>query len=143
MSIQRRSHGSVTLYCATTAEIKHVFVAGDFNNWSPCLTPMQQIEPGLWRVTIGLTPGDHPYKFVIDGDWQCDPEADFQMDNGLGGSNSIVHVPMQGAIDPVIAVPPDTTRLSRRPWSPRATSDPPIGEISTQTLRRSLLLLNG
>jgi len=71
-----------------------VAVAGDFNSWSTSATPMTQ-DGKKWSVTIKLSNGTHPYKFVADGTrWVQDPKADpsLDVDDGNGGKNSVVKI---------------------------------------------------
>jgi 1,4-alpha-glucan branching enzyme len=55
-----------------TSNTKKVFLAGDFNNWSPNAYLMKK-ENGEWTFTVHLSPGKHLYKFVADGKWMRDP----------------------------------------------------------------------
>lgn len=69
---------------------KVVYLAGNFNNWSPTALPMKEVEPGLWRAELELEPGTYQYKYVIDGTtWKEDPNAPGYVDDGFGGYNGI------------------------------------------------------
>jgi len=89
--------GGVTVlfrYTPVISGVQHVFLAGDFNGWSDTATPMQDDDQdGTWTVAVPIGPGDHQYKFVVDGDWQADPENPNGTDDGFGGQNSVLHVP--------------------------------------------------
>jgi hypothetical protein len=50
-----------------------MFLAGTFNGWKPDATPMTRNGEGDWSVALDLPPGRHEYKFVVDGDWCCEP----------------------------------------------------------------------
>lgn len=51
-----------------------VFVAGSFNDWRPDVTALHlDKSDGQWSGTLALPPGRYEYKFVIDGQWCCDP----------------------------------------------------------------------
>ncbi len=50
-----------------------VTVAGTFNNWDPAATPLGRDAAGTWTATLDLPPGRHEYKFVVDGEWCCEP----------------------------------------------------------------------
>ena len=55
-------------------EAKAVFVAGTFNDWKPDATPLHRHRPNdEWTGTVPLPPGRHEYKFVVDGQWCCEP----------------------------------------------------------------------
>lgn len=54
-----------------------VTVAGPFNGWSPTATPLTGPGPGgNWEVSLDLPPGEHPYKFVVDGVWDFDGQTE-------------------------------------------------------------------
>ncbi len=69
---------------------KEVFLVGDFNNWSPEKHPMQRDESGMWNKRVMLSPGDHEYKFLVDGQWKEDPRNNQRCPNCFGSYNSIV-----------------------------------------------------
>ena len=50
-----------------------VYLAGSFNGWSPTETPMTRDNGGYWTVALPLAPGRYEYKFVVDGEWCCEP----------------------------------------------------------------------
>ncbi len=66
-----------------------VFLAGEFNNWNTAATPMKKDSAGKWRITIRLPPGQHPYKYVVDGKWQADPANPDRVKDGFDGYNSL------------------------------------------------------
>src|SRR5690606_42137652 len=51
---------------------KSVFLAGDFNNWSPDGFPMEKMGDE-WVLKVHLSPGKHLYKYIVDGKWIIDP----------------------------------------------------------------------
>jgi len=64
-----------------------VALAGDFTDWEP-FYDLHQTAPGVWTVSVPLTPGVHDYAFVVDGrQWTPDPLA-ASVDDGFGGVNS-------------------------------------------------------
>ena len=65
-------------------EAKEVFVAGTFNDWNPKSHVMKAAKGGEWTRTLDLAPGRHEYKFVIDGQWCCEPGRDGPSDGGPG-----------------------------------------------------------
>ena len=70
-----------------------VFLAGSFNDWDP--TEKELVDKkgdGTFTVTVMLPPGDHQYKFVIDGTWCADPENPDWQPNDHGTLNSVKHV---------------------------------------------------
>lgn len=72
---------------------KSVYIAGDFNNWDPTAKKLAyKVREGVYTTTINLTPGEHQYKFVIDGTWCADPENANAVANDQGTFNSVVTV---------------------------------------------------
>lgn len=69
-----------------------VYLAGEFNNWSPTATLMEKGSDGIWRVTLKLKPGRYEYKFVIDGVWMEDPTNPNKVPDPYGGYNSVLNV---------------------------------------------------
>ncbi|MCF7918833.1 MAG: alpha-glucosidase C-terminal domain-containing protein [Candidatus Cloacimonetes bacterium] len=76
-------------YKPLTGGKKNVFLAGDFNNWSPTATPMNE-KDGNYDITLKLKMGKYGYKFVVDGNWVTDENAEEFVGDGYGGQNSIV-----------------------------------------------------
>jgi 1,4-alpha-glucan branching enzyme len=54
---------------------KHVFLTGDFNDWSADAHPMRRHHDGAWFIQIPLTHGHHHYRFLVDGKPMLDPKA--------------------------------------------------------------------
>jgi len=74
-------------------------VAGSFNAWDPGALPMARGASGVWTVTIPLPVGEHQYQFVVDGArWEPDPSAHAQVDDGFGGTNSVIVVGPKGLV---------------------------------------------
>lgn len=68
---------------------ERVEVLGSWDGWR---TPVaaQPLEPGVWTTrAVALAPGDHHYKFRLDGDrWLPDPANPWRAPDGAGGLNS-------------------------------------------------------
>ena len=69
-----------------------VYLAGSFNNWSTDANPMAKGDGSLFSLTLDLPKGDHMYKFVADGNWIADPNAEGYVDDGFGGQNGTLAV---------------------------------------------------
>ena len=52
---------------------KAVFLTGEFNDWDPTANPMLRSDDGEWTASLELAPGRYEYKFVVDGEWCCEP----------------------------------------------------------------------
>jgi len=70
-----------------------VFVAGDFNGWKPGEARLKpRGSQGKYTTTLMLEKGVHEYKFVVDGNWQVDPNNPNRVPNGAGSLNSLLQV---------------------------------------------------
>ena len=91
----RSAHDTV-FKCELKPEAKEVYLVGEFNNWDPKSDRMTK-KQGAFHKMIRLAPGEYQYKFLIDGQWYCDPAAPTQVPNAFGTTNSVVRV--EEAID--------------------------------------------
>jgi len=77
--------------CDARPDAKSVFLAGDFNGWGPSADRMRK-RNGSFSRQVALTPGEHQYKFVVDGEWVTDTGVEAQVPNGAGSTNSVIRV---------------------------------------------------
>jgi chromosome partitioning protein len=68
-----------------------VQLAGDFNDWMPDLTEMEPVG-GIWLKTLQLAPGRYRYRYVVDGEWRCDPCNTAMQPSPFGGYDSLLVV---------------------------------------------------
>ncbi len=72
---------------------KTVLLSGSFNNWDESSTRLKKVDGG-WKLDYVIGPGDHQYKFIVDGNWMIDPKNPLQMIDKTGNTNSvIIHKP--------------------------------------------------
>lgn len=76
-----------------------VFLAGTFNDWQMDATPMTKDAQGTWKANLELPSGRHEFKFVVNGDWCCEPGCDETNrdcpkcePNSFGSMNRVVDV---------------------------------------------------
>ena len=81
---------------------RFVSLIGDFNRWDPYWEPMaeDQARPGLYQVTLRLSPGWHYYVFSVDGDRVIDALNVELAQDYEGFRVSTLVVPGQGAGGP-------------------------------------------
>jgi len=65
-----------TLFSCVAPTAERVFLAGTFNAWDPAAMPMLRDPSGSWTLSLDLPPGAYEYKFVVDGQWCCEPGCD-------------------------------------------------------------------
>lgn len=78
---------------APTAE--SVAVVGDWNGWDSKSHQMNDADrDGVWELSLRLERGkEYQYQFLIDQEkWVPDPHAPLQVDDGFGGTNSILDI---------------------------------------------------
>lgn len=101
MSKQKEASSSPsrTVFSCRADDARSVSLAGTFNDWDPEATPMSRNPAGEWTVTLELAPGRYEYKFVVDGQWCCEPgcdDASFNssdsVPNPFGGKNRLIEV---------------------------------------------------
>jgi len=96
----KKTNSTSVEFSCHAPEAKAVFVAGTFNDWKPDATPLHANPPnGIWTVTLPLSPGHHEYKFVVDGQWCCEPGCEHEyrgcpkcVPNEFGTMNRVLEV---------------------------------------------------
>ena len=64
-----------------------VQLVGDFTQWQERPIDLQRDADGIWRATVKLPPGEHHYRFLVDGEWRDDPECTLRAPNPFGSEN--------------------------------------------------------
>jgi hypothetical protein len=72
---------------------KSIELVGDFNEWTKGATKLTPSgAPGVWAVSIPLSPGRHEYAFIINGiKWSTDPLA-IRSSDDFDTESSVIHV---------------------------------------------------
>ncbi|MBL7739417.1 MAG: hypothetical protein JNK14_09365 [Chitinophagaceae bacterium] len=70
---------------------KQVYLAGNFNNWSPNTFAMKK-QGDEWVMDVHLSKGKHLYKFVVDGQWILDPGNKLWEQNEHNTGNSVIWI---------------------------------------------------
>lgn len=69
-----------------------VILVGDFTHWQKNPISLRKNADGIWRTAVPLTPGEHHYRFLVDGEWRDDPECAVRVPNPFGGQDAVVRV---------------------------------------------------
>ena len=74
-----------------------VELVGDFNEWARGTTALKPSgAPGVWAVSVPLSPGRHEYAFIINGSrWVADPLA-LKSSDDFGTESSVIRVGTTG-----------------------------------------------
>jgi 1,4-alpha-glucan branching enzyme len=79
---------------------RRISLVGDFNDWDPRLTPMEESDEGTWAAVLELPPGRR-YRFRYlseDGQWFNDEAAHSYEENEHGGHNSVLDLTASAAV---------------------------------------------
>ncbi|MDR3272401.1 MAG: isoamylase early set domain-containing protein, partial [Flavobacteriaceae bacterium] len=70
----------------------NVAIVGDFNGWDVEASPLKKGKDGVFKITLDLaTGGEYEYRFVVDGSYINDPEAEkYYFNHYAGQDNSVV-----------------------------------------------------
>jgi len=72
-------------------EAKKVAVVGDFNNWSPKNASLRKLKNGNFKGTLELPKeSTFEFKYIIDGNYVNEAEADRYQWNDYAGSENAV-----------------------------------------------------
>ena len=74
------------------SEAQEAILVGDFNSWDVKKHTMKKDNKGRWTKIVTLAPGRYEYKFLVDGQWQNDPNNDQMVANSFGTLNNILTV---------------------------------------------------
>lgn len=66
-------------------DAKCVRLAGDFSGWEPSLD-MDPGPDGWWQLCVAMSPGEHRFRYEVDGRWFVDFNADFDTKRVSRGS---------------------------------------------------------
>lgn len=73
-------------------QASNVSLLGCFNAWDSHATPLKKNEEGVWTCTVSIEPGEHQYRFIVDGEWQDDPRNQNRCWNEFGTENCVLAV---------------------------------------------------
>lgn len=69
-----------------------VLLAGDFTAWDSQPVALKKDKRGVWSAKLPLAPGKYEYRYIVDGEWVDDPNAESHVDNPFGTQNSLIVV---------------------------------------------------
>ncbi|MBN2352538.1 MAG: isoamylase early set domain-containing protein [Spirochaetales bacterium] len=93
---RRPDSSTVTVRLALAApRARTVAVAGDWNAWNPESDRLFDVNgDGVWEIELHLEKNkEYRYQFIINGEsWIPDPRAGLQVEDGFGGTNSVLDI---------------------------------------------------
>lgn len=74
-------------------EASHVAVAGDFNGWDTTAN-LKKSKGGIFKGTIDVpTDASYEFRYLVDGQWTNETEADgYQWNDYAGSENAVLEV---------------------------------------------------
>ena len=92
----KTNSGFVTVRFSFVApQANSVYLAGDFNAWGGKDYALRRTSPDSpWEISVKLRKGQiYVYNFVVNGNaWVADPSVDARIDDGFGGSGSLLRL---------------------------------------------------
>ncbi len=94
LPLRRSEPQTVTVKLALVApRARAVTVAGDWNSWNPASDRLSDANgDGVWEIELHLKANrEYRYQFIINGEsWIPDPRAGLQVEDGFGGTDSVL-----------------------------------------------------
>lgn len=85
-------NGKRQTFSITVPTAQSVQLVGDFTHWQERTINLHKERDGVWRTTVKLEPGQHHYRFLVDGQWRDDPSAEQTAANPFGGIDAVLRV---------------------------------------------------
>lgn len=75
-------------------DAKKVAVVGDFNNWSSKESSLKKLKNGTFKGTFNLPKeGSYEFKYIVDGAYVNETEADrYQWNDYAGSENAVLEL---------------------------------------------------
>ena len=88
--MSKKKNHKKAIFTFTAPEAQRVQLAGDFNSWDPNAHPLKRTSDERWEIRLNLSPGRYEYKFLVDGQWQNDPNCTDFASNPYGDKNCVL-----------------------------------------------------
>ena len=86
------SNGRRQTFAFTAPDAMSVQLVGDFTHWKDKAISMKRETGGTWRASVVLSPGNHHYRFIVDGQWRDDPECTIRVPIPFDGYDAVREV---------------------------------------------------
>ncbi len=86
----KKNKAKKVAFTKVAPEAQNVFLAGNFNNWDINSHPLKRGAKGIWKASVSLMPGVYEYRFLVDGEWQNDPNCTDFVPNSYGSENCVL-----------------------------------------------------
>ena len=89
---KRESSEQTVEFTYNAPAAKKVCLAGKFNSWNTNSLPMKKDKNGMWKISMKLQPGQHEYKFFVDGAWAQNEPCSDKVPNPFGTYNCVIGI---------------------------------------------------
>lgn len=81
-------------FTISAKEAVSVSVVGDFNKWSPEENPLKKLKNGNFKGVLNLPKENtYEYKYLVDGNFVNEKDADrYQWNDYAGSENSVLEI---------------------------------------------------
>jgi 1,4-alpha-glucan branching enzyme len=79
-----------TTFRLEAPQAAQVFIVGCFNEWDPMANPLERDGEGTWSCVLAIEPGEHEYRYIVDGVWCDDPVNMCRRWNEFGTQNCVL-----------------------------------------------------
>jgi 1,4-alpha-glucan branching enzyme len=88
---ERSLVAQVTFILPNSTWADTIYLVGDFNGWNHSSHPFRRDREGTWTLTLNLEVGRcYQFRYLRDGEWISDSQADGFVGNPHGSNNSLV-----------------------------------------------------
>jgi len=85
-------NGKTQTFSFTAPEATSVQLVGDFTHWQQEPVSLRKGADGIWRAAVEMPPGEHHYRFLVDGQRQDDPQCALHVPSPYGGQDAVRQV---------------------------------------------------
>jgi len=89
---KRNNNGRHQQFSLAAPAARSVQLVGDFTLWQEHPISLRRGKDGTWQTMVEMKPGRHRYRFLVDGEWQDDPDCKVRVPNPYGGQDAIREV---------------------------------------------------
>jgi 1,4-alpha-glucan branching enzyme len=90
--VPKKSNKQKVSFNLLAPQAQNVLLAADFTNWEQSPLSLKKMKGGLWKGSVSLPPGSYEYRFIVDGQWQDDPDCPNHRLNRFGVQNCVCKV---------------------------------------------------
>ena len=90
--VTRKGKSQFTFSYSPGVACRKIEIAGNFNSWQPSQGRMTRQKDGSYRKRLMLESGEYRYRFIVDGQWTDDPDAEQKVPNAFGSHDAVVCV---------------------------------------------------